>query len=80
MKCLFFPLFRIYAILNFIYSLPQIYEEFYHTINNADHKKDLMWWSNNHGDNMAMNWPTFVVCIQHAERSNEIPMNEEIKT
>jgi hypothetical protein len=29
--------------------LPQIYEEFYHTINNADHNKDLKWWSNNHG-------------------------------
>ncbi|XP_055387314.1 protein kinase C and casein kinase substrate in neurons protein 2 isoform X2 [Condylostylus longicornis] len=41
-------------------SLPQIYEEFYHTINNSDHEKDLKWWSNNHGDNMAMNWPTFV--------------------
>lgn len=43
-------------------SLPQIYEEFYHTINNADHQKDLKWWSNNHGVNMAMNWPSFVVC------------------
>ncbi|XP_018406364.1 PREDICTED: protein kinase C and casein kinase substrate in neurons protein 1 isoform X3 [Cyphomyrmex costatus] len=39
--------------------LPQIYEEFYHTINNADHEKDLKWWSNNHGINMAMNWPQF---------------------
>ncbi|XP_078036261.1 protein kinase C and casein kinase substrate in neurons protein Synd isoform X5 [Augochlora pura] len=39
--------------------LPQIYEEFYHTINNADHEKDLKWWSNNHGVNMAMNWPQF---------------------
>lgn len=43
------------------YSLPQIYEEFYHTINNADHQKDLKWWSNNHGVNMAMNWPSFIV-------------------
>ena len=41
--------------------LPQIYEEFYHTINNADHEKDLKWWSNNHGVNMAMNWPQFEV-------------------
>ncbi|OXA53001.1 protein kinase C and casein kinase substrate in neurons protein 1 isoform X2 [Folsomia candida] len=40
-------------------ELPQIYEEFYHTISNADHMKDLKWWSNNHGVNMAMNWPTF---------------------
>lgn len=33
-----------------IFSLPQIYDEFHHTINNADHKKDLKWWSNNHGE------------------------------
>lgn len=32
-----------------LHSLPQIYDEFYHTINNADHNKDLKWWSNNHG-------------------------------
>lgn len=37
----------ILSILNC--RLPQIYEEFYHTINNADHNKDLKWWSNNHG-------------------------------
>jgi len=42
-------------------SLPQIYEEFLHTITNADQAKDLKWWSNNHGVNMAMNWPTFEV-------------------
>ena len=41
--------------------LPQIYEEFYHTINNADHEKDVKWWSNNFGVNMAMNWPQFEV-------------------
>lgn len=41
--------------------LPQIYEEFNHTIHNADHEKDLRWWSNNHGVNMAMNWPLFEV-------------------
>jgi len=39
--------------------LPQIYEEFYHTVNNADHDKDLRLWSNTHGINMAMNWPQF---------------------
>lgn len=39
--------------------LPQIYEEFFHTVSNADHEKDLKWWSNNHGVNMAMNWPQF---------------------
>ncbi|XP_065581889.1 protein kinase C and casein kinase substrate in neurons protein 2-like isoform X6 [Artemia franciscana] len=39
--------------------LPQIYEELYHTIANADAEKDLRWWSNNHGANMGMNWPSF---------------------
>ncbi|TRY73572.1 hypothetical protein TCAL_01593 [Tigriopus californicus] len=40
-------------------EMPQIYEEFYHTVNNADHEQDLRWWSNTHGVNMAMNWPQF---------------------
>jgi len=40
-------------------QLPSIYEEFYHTVNNADHEKDLRWWSNTHGVNMAMAWPQF---------------------
>lgn len=43
------------------FRLPLIYDEFSHTINNADHEKDLKWWSNNHGVNMAMNWPQFEV-------------------
>ncbi|XP_017768647.1 PREDICTED: protein kinase C and casein kinase substrate in neurons protein 1 isoform X2 [Nicrophorus vespilloides] len=54
-------LFDIHKCLN-IYQdpmLPQIYEELFHTINNADNKKDLKWWSNNYGVNMAMNWPQF---------------------
>lgn len=50
------------------FRLPQIYEEFYHTINNADHEKDLKWWSNNHGVNMAMNWPQFEVKLLNACR------------
>ena len=41
--------------------LPQIYEEFYHTVNNAEHEKDLRWWSNTHGVNMPMAWPQFEV-------------------
>ncbi|XP_012279799.1 protein kinase C and casein kinase substrate in neurons protein 1 isoform X2 [Orussus abietinus] len=54
-------LFGIHKCLNISQDtvLPQIYEEFYHTVNNADHDKDLKWWSNNHGVNMAMNWPQF---------------------
>ena len=52
--------------LYFIFSLPQIYEEFYHNINHADHNKDLKWWSNNYGCNMGMAWPAFVVStFQH---------------
>ena len=49
--------------LSFDYRLPQIYEEFYHTVNNADHEKDLRLWSNTHGVNMAMNWPQFEVLL-----------------
>lgn len=52
---------RYYRLRIIVFRLPQIYEEFYHTINNADHEKDLKWWSNNHGVNMAMNWPQFEV-------------------
>ncbi|CAL4068486.1 unnamed protein product, partial [Meganyctiphanes norvegica] len=40
-------------------SLGRIYEEFHHTVANADYEKDLKWWSNNHGVNMPMNWPAF---------------------
>ncbi|XP_030745845.1 protein kinase C and casein kinase substrate in neurons protein 1 isoform X4 [Sitophilus oryzae] len=54
-------LFDIHKYLNISQDplLNQIYEELYHTINNADYEKDLKWWSNNHGVNMAMNWPQF---------------------
>ncbi|CAG5073990.1 Similar to Pacsin2: Protein kinase C and casein kinase substrate in neurons protein 2 (Mus musculus) [Cotesia congregata] len=54
-------LFGIHKCLNISQDpvLPQIYEEFFHSINNADYEKDLKWWSNNHGVNMAMNWPQF---------------------
>ncbi|KAH8026134.1 hypothetical protein HPB51_016445 [Rhipicephalus microplus] len=54
-------LFAIHGCLNISTDaeLPQIYEEYRHTIHNADASKDLKWWSNNHGIGMAMNWPQF---------------------
>ncbi len=55
------PIKRLSLYLLTFFRLPQIYEEFYHTINNADHEKDLRLWSNTHGVNMAMNWPQFEV-------------------
>ena len=48
--------------------LAQIYEEFYHTVNNSDPEKDLTWWSNTHGVNMAMNWPQFEACTTSTSR------------
>lgn len=51
----------IFDLVYFFYRLPQIYEEYRHSIQNADAKKDLKWWSNNHGVGMAMNWPQFEV-------------------
>uniref|UniRef100_A0A1L8DME7 Putative adaptor protein pacsin n=1 Tax=Nyssomyia neivai TaxID=330878 RepID=A0A1L8DME7_9DIPT len=71
-------LFAIHKSLNISQepSLPQIYEEFYHTINNADHQKDLKWWSNNHGVNMAMNWPAF---IEYTEEFRDIAKGNKSK-
>ena len=50
-------------IMLFNSRLPQIYEEFYHTVSNADHEKDLRWWSNTNGVNMPMAWPQFEVSV-----------------
>ncbi|RWS10451.1 hypothetical protein B4U79_11057 [Dinothrombium tinctorium] len=54
-------LFTIHRCLNLSADpvLPQIYDEFRHSIQNSDASKDLKWWSNNHGVGMAMNWPVF---------------------
>ena len=58
-------LFAIHGCLNIsnVPELPQIYEEYRHTIQNADASKDLKWWSNNFGVGMAMNWPQFEVFL-----------------
>ncbi|UYV60504.1 PACSIN3 [Cordylochernes scorpioides] len=62
-RLLFFKemLFGIHSSLNISTDpdLPNIYEDFRLTIQNADASKDLKWWSNNHGFGMAMNWPQF---------------------
>uniref|UniRef100_A0A2R5LCI6 Putative adaptor protein pacsin n=1 Tax=Ornithodoros turicata TaxID=34597 RepID=A0A2R5LCI6_9ACAR len=69
-------LFGIHACLNVATDpeLPQIYEEYRHTIQNADASKDLKWWSNNHGVGMAMNWPQFEEYtpeVQHISRKEK---------
>lgn len=71
-------LFSIHACLDITKdpSLPQIYEEFYHTVNNADSGKDLKLWSNNHGVNMAMNWPSFV---EYTEEFRDIAKGNKSK-
>ncbi|XP_055635190.1 protein kinase C and casein kinase substrate in neurons protein 1 isoform X2 [Toxorhynchites rutilus septentrionalis] len=70
-------LFSIHTCLNISEdtSLPQIYKEFHHTINNADHQKDLKWWSNNHGVNMGMSWPTFVEYPPPASNNSKNSLN-----
>ena len=65
-------LFEIHGCLNITENvqLPKIYEEYRHTIQNADSHKDLKWWSNNHGVGMAMNWPVFEVSIFGSKKNN----------
>lgn len=62
-------LFGIHGCLNISTdtNLPKIYEEYRHTIQNADAVKDLKWWSNNHGIGMAMNWPQFEVRLLYID-------------
>lgn len=40
-------------------ELPSIYEEFRHTLQNADAVKDLKWWADTYGVGMSMSWPQF---------------------
>ena len=41
--------------------LPRIYDQLRQTINMSDASKDLKWWSQNHGVEMPILWPTFEV-------------------
>lgn len=54
-------LFNVHNCLNISKEpeLPNIYEEFRHTLQNADATKDLEWWSNTYGIGMGMDWPQF---------------------
>lgn len=61
-------LFSIHDCLN-LPNMPEIvniYEEYRHTIQNADSTKDLKYWSNTYGVGMAMNWPQFEVINDHS--------------
>ena len=59
-------------------SLPRIYEEFEHTVANADCDKDLKWWSNNHGVNMHMNWPAYEVSAKSQRRNKHFIVHKNI--
>lgn len=54
-------LFDIHNCLNISTNpeLLNIYEEFRHTVQNADPAKDLEWWSNTYGAGGSMSWPQF---------------------
>uniref|UniRef100_A0A6G1SCZ5 Protein kinase C and casein kinase substrate in neurons protein 1 n=1 Tax=Aceria tosichella TaxID=561515 RepID=A0A6G1SCZ5_9ACAR len=54
-------LFDIHDCLNISTNpeLPNIYEEFKHSIQNADAAKDIKWWSNTYGIGMNTSWPQF---------------------
>lgn len=60
-------LFKIHDCLNIAKDpeLPIIYDEFRHTLQNADASKDLKWWSSTYGTGMSMNWPHFEVSLTH---------------
>lgn len=40
-------------------KIAEIYKQFRQTIELSDASQDLKWWSQNHGIDMPMNWPTF---------------------
>ncbi|ESN92589.1 hypothetical protein HELRODRAFT_156082 [Helobdella robusta] len=40
-------------------EIPIIYNNYTQSVNKLEPEKDLKWWSENHGVEMAMTWPTF---------------------
>ena len=47
--------------LSLRYRYSQVYNDLHSTIANADSQKDLKWWAQTNGVDMAMNWPAFEV-------------------
>lgn len=66
--------------LSFHCRFPQIYKDFHRTIELADYQKDLKWWSNNHGVDMAMNWPAFEVSLIWPLQFNECCLHRTLMT
>lgn len=62
----------------------QIYTDLHNTISKTDPNQDLRWWSNNHGAEMAMNWPQFeeyspdLQSISKKERKSQLHSNDGI--
>lgn len=54
----------------------QVHEDIHNNINSVDHQKDLEWWSNNHGINMGMNWPSFNIC--ESEDDNDTTTSSDV--
>jgi len=44
-----------------VFRFSQVYTDLHGTISNTEAVKDLRWWSNHHGADMAMAWPVFDV-------------------
>jgi len=60
-----------------VVEVPQIYNQLHHTIDQADYKQDLKWYSQNHGKAMGMNWPQF---DEYQEGHHAISRKEKTKS
>ena len=58
-------------------DIPQIYSQLYSTINQANYRQDLKWWSQNYGKDMPMNWPQFE---EYQESHHSISRKEKSKS